>query len=64
MITTERTNTGFREPAENHTVRFERTAARERLPYHVALAIGRSGPSAHPPDQNAEDDFKDVGAGI
>jgi len=60
MTTTARENIGFAEPAENHTARFERTAARESLRYHEALAIGQSSP----PVQTAEDDFKDAGAGI
>ena len=60
MTTTERANIGCSEPAEKHTTRFERTAAREDLPYLVALAIGQAGP----PAETAEDDFKDAGAGI
>lgn len=60
MTTTGREKTGFKESAENHTARFERTAARESLRYHEALAIGQSSPST----QTAEDDFKDAGANI
>lgn len=60
MTTTEPATKGLRESAENRTARFERTAARESLRYHEALAIGQSSP----PARTAENEFKDAGAGI